>query len=78
MTVQDWIQRMVDVANDYGLTLDLTVEELLEDKPEVTGEVVRAMRRPHGNITEVFFYIFNTEDCSTDKIVGITLNLNGL
>jgi hypothetical protein len=66
------------VANDYGVTHGLTVEQLLEDKPEVVGEVVRMMRRPHGNITQVFFYIFNTADCSTEEIVGTTLSLNGL
>jgi hypothetical protein len=78
MTTADWLQRMVDVANDYGVTHGLTVEQLLEDKPEVHGEVVRAMRRPHGNITQVFFYIFNTRDRSQEEIVGMTLNLNGL
>ena len=78
MTAEDWVQVMVDVANDHDVSQGLTVEQLLEDVPETMGKVWRVMRRPHGNITQVFFDIFNCDDRSHDDIVSMTLHLNGL
>jgi hypothetical protein len=78
MNTDMWLERMVDVANNYGIANNLTVEELLDNVPEIRGEIIRTMRRPHGNITEVFFSVFNTKNETQDTVVGVVLSLNNL
>ena len=78
MNIDIWLERMVSVANNYGIAHKLTVEDLINDVPEIRGDIVRTMRKPHGNITEVFFSVFNTENETQDTVVGVVLSLNNL
>lgn len=73
-TVGAWLDRIVEVANDFGL--NITLNELLNERPDITGHVTRVIRRPHGNITEVFFKYFDTEDLSQDDVIAIVIALN--
>jgi hypothetical protein len=78
MNTDTYLERLVTVANDYGIAHGLTVDELLEDQPGVRSLIVKTMRRPHGNIAEVFFSVFNTKHETQDTVVGVVLSLNNL
>ena len=69
--MREKIQRMVDAQLAWNDGFTSTVDELLEEIPDLP----KLVKGPDSNTAFAFFAIFNTKDWPIEKIVHVTIML---